>query len=268
LNVIGLMNIQFAVKDEKLYVIEVNPRASRTVPFVSKSIGRPLAKFAAKVMASHGLKRENITEVPAVSLKSLGFTTEIIPVHYNVKEAVFPFSKFPGIDIALGPEMKSTGEVMGIDPDHAMAFAKSQMAAGNALPLKGRVFLSVSDRLKDRIAAIAKEYHDLGFTLVATEGTRKAITDFGVPCELVHKIAEGRRPNILDMMKNGEIAMIINTPSEKETRKDEVIIRSTSVSTRTPIQTTLRGARAAAHAIGSLQKNKFEVRPLQEYHSL
>jgi len=267
LNVIGLMNIQFAVKDEVLYVIEVNPRASRTVPFVSKAIGRPLAKYAAKIMASHGLKRAGLTDMKTESLQSLNFTKEIIPTHFNVKEAVFPFSKFPGIDIALGPEMKSTGEVMGIDADHAMAFAKSQMAAGNALPLKGKIFLSVSDRLKDRIGAIGKEYHDLGFTLVATDGTRKVIEEAGVPCDKVHKIAEGRRPNILDMMKNGEIAMIINTPSEKETRKDEVIIRSTSVSTRTPIQTTLRGARAAAHAIGSLQKNKLEVKPLQEYHA-
>jgi carbamoyl-phosphate synthase large subunit len=267
LNVIGLMNIQFAVKDEVLYVIEVNPRASRTVPFVSKAIGRPLAKYAAKIMASDGLKKQGLTDMKTESLQSLNFTKEIIPTHYNVKEAVFPFAKFPGIDIALGPEMKSTGEVMGIDADHAMAFAKSQMAAGNSLPLKGKIFISVSDRQKDRIPAIAKEYHDLGFTLVATEGTKKAIKDAGIPCELVHKIAEGRRPNILDMMKNGEIAMIINTPSEQITRKDEVIIRSTSVSTRTPIQTTLRGARAAAHAIGSLQKNKLEVKPLQEYHS-
>jgi len=268
LDVIGLMNIQFAVKDEVLYVIEVNPRASRTVPFVSKSIGRPLAKFAAKIMASNAMRKEGHADNDGhalASLKTLGFTTEIIPKHYNVKEAVFPFSKFPGIDIALGPEMKSTGEVMGIDADHAMAFAKSQMAAGNSLPLKGKVFISVSERLKGRIGAIAREYHDLGFTLVATEGTRKAIMAAGAPCELVHKIAEGRRPNILDMMKNGEIAMIINTPSEKETRKDEVLIRSTSVSTRTPIQTTLRGARAAAHAIGSLQKNKLTVKPLQEY---
>lgn len=266
LKVMGLMNIQFAVKDEVLYVIEVNPRASRTVPFVSKAIGRPLAKYAAKIMASDGLKREGTAEVPLVSLKGLGFTEEIVPQHYNVKEAVFPFAKFPGIDIALGPEMKSTGEVMGIDPEHAMAFAKSQMAAGNSLPLRGRVFLSVSDRLKNRIGAIAKEYHELGFTLVATDGTRKAIMEAGAPCEIVHKIAEGRRPNILDMMKNGEIAMIINTPSEQVTRKDEVLIRSTSVSTRTPIQTTLRGARAAAHAIRSLQRHKLVVRPLQEYH--
>jgi carbamoyl-phosphate synthase large subunit len=218
-------------------------------------------------MASDGLRRQGITDMKLESLKSLDFTREIIPTHYNVKEAVFPFSKFPGIDIALGPEMKSTGEVMGIDPDHAMAFAKSQMAAGNALPLKGKIFISVSDRLKKRIGVIAKEYHELGFTLVATEGTRKAIMEVGAPCELVHKIAEGRRPNILDMMKNGEIAMLINTPSEQITRKDEVLIRSTSVTTRTPIQTTLRGARAAAHAIGSLQKNQLEVRPLQEYHN-
>ena len=266
LNVIGLMNIQFAVKDEVLYVIEVNPRASRTVPFVSKAIGRPLAKYAAKIMASDGLRKQGLTDMKAETLQTLGFTKEIIPDHYNVKEAVFPFAKFPGIDIALGPEMKSTGEVMGIDADHAMAFAKSQMAAGNTLPLKGRIFISVGDRQKDRIGAIAKEYHDLGFALVATEGTKKAMEAAGVPCELVHKIAEGRRPNILDMMKNGEIAMIINTPNEKETRKDEVLIRSTSVSTRTPIQTTLRGARAAAHAIGSLQKNRLEVKPLQEYH--
>ncbi len=266
LNVIGLMNIQFAVKDGLLYVIEVNPRASRTVPFVSKAIGRPLAKYAAKIMASEGLKKQGLTEMKLETLQSLGFASEIIPAHYNVKEAVFPFSKFPGVDIALGPEMKSTGEVMGIDADHAMAFAKSQMAAGNSLPLKGRIFISVSDRQKDRIAAIAKEYHNLGFSLVATNGTRKAIVDAGIPCELVHKIAEGRRPNILDMMKNGEIAMIINTPSEQITRKDEVLIRSTSVTTRTPIHTTLRGARAAAHAIRSLQKNRLEVKPLQEYH--
>ncbi len=268
LSVIGLMNIQFAVKDEVLYVIEVNPRASRTVPFVSKAIGRPLAKYAAQIMASDGLKRQGIEDMALVSLQSLNFTEEIIPSHYNVKEAVFPFSKFPGTDIALGPEMKSTGEVMGIDADHAMAFAKSQMAAGNSLPLKGKLFISVSDRLKPRVSAIAREYHDLGFIIVATAGTRKAIKEEGVPCELVHKIAEGRRPNILDMMKNGEIAMIINTPSEKETRKDEVLIRSTSVSTRTPIQTTLRGARAAAHAIGSLQKNHLQVKTLQEYHGL
>ena len=268
LSVIGLMNIQFAVKDEVLYVIEVNPRASRTVPFVSKAIGRPLAKYAAQIMASDGLKRQGVEDMALVSLQSLNFTEEIIPSHYNVKEAVFPFSKFPGTDIALGPEMKSTGEVMGIDADHAMAFAKSQMAAGNSLPLKGKLFISVSDRLKPRVSAIAREYHDLGFIIVATAGTRKAIKEEGVPCELVHKIAEGRRPNILDMMKNGEIAMIINTPSEKETRKDEVLIRSTSVSTRTPIQTTLRGARAAAHAIGSLQKNHLQVKTLQEYHGL
>jgi len=214
----------------------------------------PLAKVAANLMVG-------------LTLAEQGVTADLEVSGCFVKTPVFPFVRFPGVDTLLGPEMKSTGEVMGIDADHAMAFAKSQMAAGNSLPLKGKVFISVSDRQKNRIGAIAKEYHDLGFTLVATDGTRKAIQEAGAACELVHKIAEGRRPNILDMMKNGEIAMIINTPSEQITRKDEVIIRSTSVSTRTPIQTTLRGARAAAHAIGSLQKNKLEVKPLQEYHA-
>jgi carbamoyl-phosphate synthase large subunit len=266
LNVIGLMNIQFAVKDEVLYVIEVNPRASRTVPFVSKSIGRPMAKYAAKIMASHGLKRAGITDMEIVSLKTLGFTTEIIPTQYNVKEAVFPFAKFPGIDITLGPEMRSTGEVMGIDADHAMAYAKSQIAAGNSLPLAGNMFISVRDRHKDRIAELAKDYSDLGFKLYATNGTHKVLTAAGVPCQLLHKLQEGRRPNVLDMIKNGEIALILNTPDERQPGKDEVRIRSAAVSGRVPIITTLRGARASVNAIKSLQENKLQVKPLQEYH--
>ncbi len=266
LNVIGLMNIQFAVKDEVLYVIEVNPRASRTVPFVSKSIGRPMAKFAAKIMASDGLKRAGLTDMEIVSLKTLGFTKEIIPTHYNVKEAVFPFAKFPGIDITLGPEMRSTGEVMGIDADHAMAYAKSQIAAGNALPLAGNMFISVRDRHKDRIAELAKDYFDLGFKLYATNGTHKVLTAAGVPCHQLHKLQEGRRPNVLDMIKNGEIALILNTPDERQPGKDEVRIRSGAVSGRVPIITTLRGARASADAIKSLQQNKLTVKPLQEYH--
>ncbi len=266
LNVIGLMNIQFAVKDEVLYVIEVNPRASRTVPFVSKSIGRPMAKYAAKVMASDGLKRAGITDMEIISLKTLGFTTEIIPTHYNVKEAVFPFAKFPGIDITLGPEMRSTGEVMGIDADHAMAYAKSQIAAGNALPLSGNMFISVRDRHKDRIAELAKDFADLGFKLYATTGTHKVITAAGVACQQLHKLQEGRRPNILDMIKNGEISLILNTPDERQPGKDEVRIRSAAVSARVPIITTLRGARASANAVKSLQNNQLRVKPLQEYH--
>lgn len=266
LNVIGLMNIQFAVKDEVLYVIEVNPRASRTVPFVSKSIGRPMAKFAAKIMASDGLKRAGITDMDIISLKTLGFTTEIIPTHYNVKEAVFPFAKFPGIDITLGPEMRSTGEVMGIDADHAMAYAKSQIAAGNSLPLGGNMFISVRDRHKDRIAELAKDFADLGFKLYATNGTHKVITAAGVACQQLHKLQEGRRPNVLDMIKNGEISLILNTPDERQPGKDEVRIRSAAVSARVPIITTLRGARASANAVKSLQNNQLRVKPLQEYH--
>lgn len=266
LNVIGLMNIQFAVKDEVLYVIEVNPRASRTVPFVSKSIGRPMAKYAAKIMASHGLKRAGITDMDIVSLKSLGFTSEIIPTHYNVKEAVFPFTKFPGIDITLGPEMRSTGEVMGIDSDHAMAYAKSQIAAGNSLPLGGNMFISVRDRHKDRIGELAKDFADLGFKLYATNGTHKVITAAGVACQQLHKLQEGRRPNVLDMIKNGEISLILNTPDERQPGKDEVRIRSAAVSARVPIITTLRGARASANAVKSLQNNQLRVKPLQEYH--
>ncbi len=266
LNVIGLMNIQFAVKDETLYVIEVNPRASRTAPFVSKAIGVPLPKLAAKVMAGALRRCQGAPESEIVTLKKLGFTEEIIPKHYSVKEAVFPFVKFPGIDIILGPEMKSTGEVMGIDPDFGLAFAKSQMATGGTLPTKGNVFFSVQDRHKGQIGAIAADYHALGFTLWATNGTAREIEKAGSPVNLVYKLADGRRPNVLDMIKNGEIAFIINTPSESESRSDEVKIRSAAVANKIPIMTTLRGAKAAAAAIRSLQTKPVEVRPLQEYH--
>jgi carbamoyl-phosphate synthase large subunit len=253
LNVIGLMNIQFAVKDEVLYVIEVNPRASRTAPFVSKAIGVPLPKLAAKIMVGH-------------KLKDLGFTQEVTPTHFSVKEAVFPFVKFPGIDIILGPEMKSTGEVMGIDPDFGLAFAKSQMATGGSLPTKGNLFISVQDRHKDKIGTIAKEYHQLGFTLWATNGTAREIEKAGAPVNLLYKLADGRRPNVLDKIKNGEIQFIINTPSESESRTDEVKIRSAAVANKIPIMTTLSGARTAVLAIKSLQSKTIEVRPLQEYH--
>jgi carbamoyl-phosphate synthase large subunit len=253
LNVVGLMNIQFAIKDETLYVLEVNPRASRTAPFVSKAIGVALPKLAAKVMVGH-------------KLKDLGFTEEIIPTHFSVKEAVFPFAKFPGIDIVLGPEMRSTGEVMGIDADHGMAYAKAQMAANSPLPLSGNVFISVRDRHKDRIGAIAAEYARLGFKLYATSGTHKTLADAGVAANLLPKVKEGRRPNVLDMIKNGEIQFMINTPDERNPTKDEVSIRSACTANRVSIMTTLRGAKAAAHAIEELQKNKLQVKPLQEYN--
>ncbi|MGI9243456.1 MAG: carbamoyl-phosphate synthase large subunit [Verrucomicrobiales bacterium] len=253
LEVRGLMNIQFAVKDEELYVIEVNPRASRTVPFVSKAIGVPLAKLAAKVMAGE-------------KLVELGFTEEVHPTHYSVKEAVFPFARFPGIDILLGPEMKSPNEVIGIDQDLGMAYAKSQMAAGGPLPSKGNVFLSVKDRDKERAIQIGKDFHELGFTLYSSTGTAKILNDNGVPAKQLFKLAEGRRPNVLDMIKNGEVALIINTPSGQAPREDEVKIRSTAVANRIPVLTNLRAAEASILAIRSLQKNEMGVQTLQEYH--
>ncbi|MBK8095318.1 MAG: carbamoyl-phosphate synthase large subunit [Verrucomicrobiaceae bacterium] len=254
LNVRGLMNMQLAVKGDDLYVIEVNPRASRTAPFVSKAIGVPLPKLAAKIMAGK-------------TLKELGFTQEVIPTHYSVKEAVFPFSKFPGVDIILGPEMKSTGEVMGIDPDLGLAFAKSQMAAGGTLPTKGNVFISVKEADKQNVASIAKGYADLGFTLYATPGTGQVISDAGIPVNILPKLASGQRPNVIDLMKNKDMALVINTPSGKNTREDEVKIRTATMQNRIPIMTTLRGADAALKAIKSLQGSEVQVRALQEYHS-
>jgi len=253
LNVRGLMNVQFAVKGEVVYVLEVNPRASRTVPFVSKAIGRPLAKYAAKVMAGR-------------KLVDLGFTEEIVPPHYCVKEAVFPFIRFPGIDIALGPEMKSTGEVMGIDSDLGIAYAKSQMAAQPPLPKGGNLFISVKDSDKDQVAKLAADYAALGFKLYATAGTAKAIADTGVPVNRLFKLSEGR-PHVLDMIKNGEIHFIINTPSGKTPREDEIKIRSVAVANRLPIMTTLSAARASLRGIQSLQKHGLSVKTLQEYHS-
>ena len=253
LNVRGLMNMQLAVKGDDLYVIEVNPRASRTAPFVSKAIGVPLPKLAAKIMAGK-------------TLKELGFTEEVIPKHHSVKEAVFPFSKFTGVDIILGPEMKSTGEVMGIDDDLGMAFAKSQMAAGGTLPTKGNVFISVKETDRPNVVRIAKGYADLGFTLYATSGTGSVISEAGIPVNILPKLASGQRPNVIDLMKNKDMALVINTPSGKNPREDEVKIRTAAMQNRIPIMTTLRGADAALRAIKSLQGSEVQVRALQEYH--
>ncbi len=253
LNVRGLMNMQLAVKGDDLYVIEVNPRASRTAPFVSKAIGVPLPKLAAKIMAGK-------------TLKELGFTEEVIPKHHSVKEAVFPFSKFTGVDIILGPEMKSTGEVMGIDYDLGMAFAKSQMAAGGTLPTKGNVFISVKETDRPNVVRIAKGYADLGFTLYATSGTGSVISEAGIPVNILPKLASGQRPNVIDLMKNKDMALVINTPSGKNPREDEVKIRTAAMQNRIPIMTTLRGADAALRAIKSLQGSEVQVRALQEYH--
>ena len=255
LKVRGLMNIQFAVKDEELYVIEVNPRASRTVPFVSKSIGVPLAKLAAKIMVGK-------------TLKELGFTEEMLPGHYCVKEAVFPWPRFPGIDIVLGPEMKSTGEVMGIDQDRGMAYAKAQVSAFNPLPTGGNVFFSVNDRDKDRAVPVARDLSALGFEIYATGGTYKRFKEEGINVHRLYKLAEQKRPNVMDMMKNGDINFIINTPSGHEARTDEVTIRSGAVANKISHCTNLSAAEASVNAIKSLQDKDMTVTTLQEYHGL
>jgi len=252
LRVAGLMNVQFAVKGRNVWVLEVNPRASRTVPFVSKAIGHPLAKIAAKVMTG-----KKLTE--------LGFTREVRPKYYSVKESVFPFNKFPGVDILLGPEMRSTGEVMGIDEDWGVAYAKSQMAASPALPLSGKVFLSVRDSDKKHAVPIAKEFAAMGFELCATGGTAKVLQESGIKVQLLFKLTEGR-PNVLDLIKNGELALVINTPAGKTPRVDEVRIRTAAVAHRVSIMTTLAGAKAAALGIAALRTKGLSVRTIQEYH--
>jgi carbamoyl-phosphate synthase large subunit len=252
LKVVGLMNVQYAVKGDTVYVLEVNPRASRTVPFVSKAIGFPLAKIAARVMAGK-------------TLKELGFTEEIWPKYWAVKESVFPFNRFHGQDILLSPEMRSTGEVMGLDADLGVAYAKSQMAAGDPLPLSGRVFISVSSLHKAHAAEVAKLYANLGFELVATSGTADVLEQAGLKVQRIFKLAEGR-PNAVDLLKNREIQLVINTPSGATPRADEVKIRTTAVYTDTPIMTTLSGAKAAALGIAALKKNSYAVKTVQEYH--
>jgi carbamoyl-phosphate synthase large subunit len=253
LNVRGLMNVQFAVKGDDVYVLEVNPRASRTVPFVSKAIGVPLAKLAAKVMTGK-------------SLPELGFTKEIVPKHFSVKEAVFPFLRYEGLDISLGPEMKSTGEVMGMDVDLGLAYAKSQMAAPPPLPKKGKVFISVKDADKEAVIPVAREFVKLGFEIISTSGTAEALTKAKIKVTKVFKIHEGR-PNVLDRIKNGDINFIINTPSGKIPREHEVVIRNAALAAKIPIMTTVRAALASANGIRSLQKRKVQVRSLQEYNS-
>ena len=255
LEIRGLMNIQFAVKDDELYVIEVNPRASRTVPFVSKSIGIPLAKLAAKIMVGK-------------KLVDLGFTEETMPPCFCVKEAVFPWGRFPGIDIVLGPEMKSTGEVMGADQDLGMAYAKAQISAFNPLPKEGNVFFSVNDRDKDRAVTIARDLANLGFKIHATGGTFKRLEAEGIEVNRLYKLAEQKRPNVIDMMKNGDIDFIINTPSGHEAREDEVKIRSGAVQHKISHCTNLSAAEASVKAIRSLQDREFTVTPLQEHHNL
>lgn len=251
LKVIGLMNVQYAVKDGIIYVLEVNPRASRTVPFVSKAIGVPLAKLAARVMAGK-------------TLRELKFTTEIWTQYWAVKESVFPFNRFHGQDILLSPEMRSTGEVMGLDADLGIAYAKSQMAANSPLPMSGQVFISVSEAHKPSVAGVARLFADLGFSLVSTSGTATVLEKAGLTVRRIHKLTEGR-PNAIDLLKNREIQLVINTPAGQNPREDEIKIRTTAVYTNTPIMTTLSGAKAAALGIAALKKSGYGVKTIQEF---
>jgi len=253
LQVVGLMNVQYAVKDSKVYVLEVNPRASRTIPFVSKVIGVPLAKLATKVMLGR-------------KLKDLGFIKEVIPKHVAIKESVFPFNRFPGVDIILGPEMKSTGEVMGIDKDFGQAYIKSQLAAGQRLPKKGNVFISVNDRDKRNIILIAKKLKDLGFKIFASSGTAEALAKSNIAAKVLPKISEGH-PNVLDLMKDGKLQLVINTPSGRIPRLDEVKIRSQVILYGVPYTTTIFGAQATVSGIEVLLKKKLKVKSLQEYYA-
>ena len=252
LKVIGLMNIQYAVKDGIIYVLEVNPRASRTIPFVSKAIGVSLAKMATKV-------------IMGCSLKDLGFVEEVIPSHISCKESVFPFNRFPGVDTILGPEMKSTGEVMGVDRSFELAFAKSQLAAGQELPRSGTVFISVKDRDKMLVLKPAFIFHDLGFRIVATKGTSKFLSKHGLHVTKVNKVREGR-PHIVDMIKNGEIDLVINTKSDKKTISESFSIRRSALILGIPYTTTIAGAKATAMAIESMTKGELGVKTIQEYH--
>ncbi len=254
LGVVGLMNIQYAIKDGRLYVLEVNPRASRTVPFVSKAIGVPLAKLATKVMLGK-------------TLLELGFTKTVTPEHVSVKEAVFPFNRFPGVDILLGPEMKSTGEVMGIDSSFGLAFAKSQMAAGFKVPKTGNVFISVQDRHKAGILDVAGQMERLGFKILATAGTAKYLNDQGISAAKVNKVSEGR-PHVLDHIKNGDIQMVINTSVGRKSSQDAYWIRHGALTYNIIYTTTLAGARALAEAAKALAGQDWGVRPLQEYHQV
>ena len=253
LRVHGLMNVQYAIKNDEIYVLEVNPRASRTIPFVSKAIGVPLAKLAARVMAGK-------------TLDALGFTQEIEPTYFSVKAPVFPFNRFPGANSRLGPEMKSTGEVMGIDTDVSRAFAKAQKACGYTLPLTGKVFISVRNKDKRAIIFIAKRLYDMGFELIATHGTAKVLLRNGMNAELVYSIGKGR-PTIHDYIKNHAVALIINTPTGDLHRPNELLIRQMAIEHDIPIFSTVPGAAAAVNAIDALKRGDISVVPLQEYYT-
>jgi carbamoyl-phosphate synthase large subunit len=250
LDVVGLMNVQFAIKDDLIYVLEVNPRASRTVPFVAKVVGIPVAKIAARVMAGESLASFNLKS------KKLN--------HVAVKEAVFPFNRFPGVDVLLGPEMRSTGEVMGIDATYDMAFAKAQLGAGMKMPQAGTVFISVKDADKPRVLASIRQLVSLGFAIVATGGTQRYFEDKGVPSTKINKVLEGR-PHVVDAIKNGEIHLVLNTTETRASHSDSKPIRQTAMLQKVPYYTTLPGILAVTKAIAAQREGKLDVKPLQDY---
>ncbi len=251
LGVVGLMNVQYAIKDGAVYVLEVNPRASRTVPFVAKATGVPIAKIGARVMAGAKLSEFRLDD-------------QAIAPHVAVKEAVFPFARFPNIDVILGPEMKSTGEVMGLDQSFERAFAKAQLGAGVKLPEEGTVFLSVRDADKTALLPMARRLIDMGFTIAATRGTAARIRDAGLPVRVVNKVLEGR-PHCVDAIRSGEIQLVINTSAGAQTVADSFDIRRSALTHGVPHYTTVAGARAAVHAIAALRAGTLEVTPLQAY---
>ena len=250
LHVVGLMNVQFAIKDRDIYVLEVNPRASRTVPFVAKATGVPVAKIAARIMAGEKLSAFTLTGMPAG--------------HVAVKEAVFPFARFPGVDVILGPEMRSTGEVMGLDRSFPAAFAKAQLGAGVRLPQAGQVFISVRDSDKKAILPIAARLADMGFILVATSGTAASLREAGLQVTRINKVLQGS-PHIVDAMIDGEIQLVFNTAASQRAIADSQSLRRTALMNSIPYYTTVSGARAATEAIEALRQHTLEVSPLQTY---
>ncbi|HVL16768.1 MAG TPA: carbamoyl-phosphate synthase large subunit, partial [Gemmatimonadales bacterium] len=254
LGVVGLINVQYAIKNGVVHVLEVNPRGSRTVPFVSKTTGVPLASLAAAIMVGK-------------TLDELGLQDDVVQPYVAVKEAVFPFSKFSGVDLVLGPEMRSTGEVMGIADSFGMAFAKAQISADGALPLSGAVFVTVNDHDKPTVVPIARRFHALGFRIVGTEGTARYLRARGIPVERVHKVHEAR-PNAIDLLVSGDIQLLINTPLGKLTQQDDYAIRRAALQHRIPYTTTLSAASAACDAIIALRSRTGDVRPIQEWHAL
>ena len=254
LNVIGLMNVQYAIKDDRIYVLEVNPRASRTIPFVSKATGVPLAKLATKVMLGR-------------SLHELGLTCEKIPAHFSVKEAVLPFDRFPDVDTLLGPEMKSTGEVMGIDSKFGSAYAKAQLGAGQNLPVSGTVFISVKNNDKEAVLDIASHYRDMDFKIMATRGTSEFLDKHGISNKMINKVSLGR-PHVVDAIKNKEIQLVVNTGSGVETNHDGYDIRRATIKYGLPYATTIAGAVAMCRGVSAIKKRKMSVKTIQEYNKL